>query len=113
ELREEFDFMAASGATPREYGLKVQSHAVLMVTSQLKMRTARDLELSFSGQLLETVTFYRQSDILQQNLDAAGRLFSGLDNRQSDPTRERNGSKYVWTGSHLWECVPANKITDF
>ena len=59
ELREEFDFMAASGATPREYGLKVQSHPVLMVTSRLKMRTARTLALSFSGNLLETVTFHR------------------------------------------------------
>ena len=55
ELREEFDYMAASGATPREYGLKVQSHPVLMVTSRLKMRTARRLALSFSGNLLETV----------------------------------------------------------
>lgn len=49
ELREEFDLMAASGATPRDYGLKVQSHSVLMVTSRLKMRTARSLMLSFSG----------------------------------------------------------------
>ena len=62
ELREEFDFMAASGATPREYGLKVQSHPVLTVTSSIKMRTARDLELSFSGGLSETVNFYRAPD---------------------------------------------------
>ena len=59
ELREEFDLMAASGSTPREYGLKVQSHSILMVTSRLKMRTARNLMLSFSGQLLETVALYR------------------------------------------------------
>ena len=92
ELREEFDFMAASGATPREYGLKVQSHPTLMVTSKLKMRTARDLELSFSGQLLETVTFYREPSILQGNLDAAGRLLLSLGAPQSNPRRRGN----VW-----------------
>lgn len=113
ELREEFDFMAVSGATPREYGLKVQSHPVLMVTSRLKMRTARDLELSFSGQLLETVTFYREPDILQKNLDAAGRFLSTLGKPQPDPSRRRNGSKHVWEGSHLWEGVPANDIIGF
>ena len=85
-LREEFDFMAASGATPREYGLKVQSHPVLIVTSQLKMRTARDLDLSFSGQLLETVTFHREAEILRGNLDAAGRFLSTLGGPESDPT---------------------------
>ena len=47
ELREEFDLMSESGGTPREYGLKVQSHPVLMVTSPLKMRTAKNLMISF------------------------------------------------------------------
>jgi hypothetical protein len=113
ELREEFDFMAASGATPREYGLKVQSHPVLMVTSQLKMRTARDLALSFSGQLLETVTFHREADTLRRNLDAAGRFLSALGKPESDPRKKRNGSEYVWEGSHLWEGVSANEVIDF
>ena len=113
ELREEFDFMAASGATPREYGLKVQSHPTLMVTSKLKMRTARDLELSFSGQLLETVTFHRDHDILQGNLDAARRLILTLGKPQSDPRRRHNGSENVWKGSHLWEFISADQVIDF
>ena len=33
ELREEFDLMVENGGTPRDYGLKVKSHPVLMVTS--------------------------------------------------------------------------------
>src|SRR3546814_2297087 len=67
-------FRSASGATPKDYGLKVQSHPVLMVTSRLKMRTARNLMLSFSGQLLETVSLYRDAGILMQNLDTTARL---------------------------------------
>ena len=112
ELREEFDFMAASGATPREYGLKVQSHPVLMVTSRLKMRTARTLALSFSGNLLETVTFHREPDILERNLDAARRLLARLGKSQSDPQRV-HGREMVWQGSHLWEGVDAADVIDF
>ena len=85
ELREEFDLMAASGATPREYGLKVASHPVLLVTSRLKMRSARNLMLSFSGQLLETVAFPREAGALERNLAAARRLVSSFGAPRCEP----------------------------
>jgi hypothetical protein len=107
ELREEFDFMAASGATPREYGLKVQSHPVLMITSSIKMRTARNLELSFSGGLSETVNFHREPSALQRNLEAARRLVSSIGTPETNPSRVRNGSKQEWKG-YLWNDVPAD-----
>jgi Z1 domain len=112
ELREEFDLMAASGATPRDYGLKVQSHPILMVTSRLKMRTARNLLLSFSGQLLETVAFYRDADVLDHNLSATKRLLETLGRPEVNPQRYRNGTPQQWQGS-LWENVPASDVVDF
>jgi Z1 domain len=112
ELREEFDLMASNGATPREYGLKVQSHPVLMVTSPLKMRSARNLMLSFSGQLLETVTFYREPVTLNRNLGAASRLISGIGKAEVNPERVRNGSKQSWQGS-VWDGVSAADVVDF
>jgi Z1 domain len=112
ELREEFDFMAANGSTPREYGLKVQSHPVLMVTSRLKMRCAKNLMLSFSGELLETVAFYREPDVLARNFAAAQRLVSMLGEPEVDPERVRNGSKQTWKG-YLWDGVPASEVVDF
>jgi len=112
ELREEFDLMAASGSTPREYGLKVQSHSILMVTSQLKMRTARNLMLSFSGQLLETVAFYRDHKILIRNFEVLQLLVSKLPPPQVDPERVRNGSRNKWRG-YLWENIPAAEVLDF
>ncbi|MCK6680984.1 MAG: Z1 domain-containing protein [Thermoanaerobaculia bacterium] len=111
ELREEFDLMVDSGATPRDYGLKVQSHPVLMVTSRLKMRTARNLMLSFSGQLLESVSLFRDSKVLERNLDATRRLFSGLP-APRDPRQPRPDSEHRWQG-YLWEGVPAAEVTDF
>ncbi|SCX93251.1 Z1 domain-containing protein [Nitrosospira sp. Nsp13] len=113
ELREEFDAMAESGATPREYGLKVQSHPILMVTSPLKMRSAKNLQLSFSGELLETVAFYQTPAILKRNLDATDRLVSAMGApSEIDPKRGRDGSEHEWKG-FLWNGVPAETIADF
>ena len=113
ELREEFDNMVAAGATPREYGLRVQSHPVLMVTSRLKMRSAKNLMLSFSGQLLETVALYRTKAVLEQNLATAKQLVSSLGTPEVDPERTRNGSRQKWSGSFLWTHVSASDVIDF
>ena len=112
ELREEFDLMAASGSTPREYGLKVQSHSVLMVTSRLKMRTAKNLMLSFSGQLLETTVLYRDQELLQRNYEALKSLLLDLAVTETNPARTRNGTSSQWQG-YLWKKVPASRVTEF
>ncbi|MFZ1827257.1 MAG: Z1 domain-containing protein [Candidatus Competibacteraceae bacterium] len=78
ELRQEFDLMAESGGTPRDYGLRVQSHPVLMVTSPLKMRSAHSMMLSFSGCILETVALYRDKGPLQRNLAATQAFLNAL-----------------------------------
>ncbi len=112
ELREEFDLMAHSGATPKQYGLKVQSHSVLMVTSRLKMRAAKSLMLSFSGQLLETVVFYKDANVLTKNLEVTKRLLAGLGSPEIDPKRSWQGGEQKWTG-YLWEGVPYQDVADF
>jgi len=114
ELREEFEAMAESGATPREYGLKVQSHPVLMVTSPLKMRSAKNLQLSFSGESLETVALHKDARNLRRNLDATYRLVSAMGTpSESDPKRTRAGSNQEWRGSHLWNGVPTESVAEF
>lgn len=113
ELREEFDMMAQAGATPREYGLKVASHSVLMVTSPLKMRTAKSLWLSFSGQLLETVALPRDHRELEQNLRAATHLVEALGTPDEvNPERVRTDRTDVWQG-YVWKDVDAEDVTDF
>lgn len=113
ELRAEFDLMAASGATPRDYGLKVQSHPVLMVTSRLKMRSARTLRLSFSGQLLETVALFKDVETLQSNLGAMRRLLQLAGEPEVNPQRRRGGEMiHKWKG-YLWSDVPSTYICDF
>jgi hypothetical protein len=113
ELREEFDLMVASGASPREYGLKVQSHSTLMVTSRLKMRTAKTLRLSFSGQLLETVAFYKDKINLQTNFEALKTFLPKLKNPEINPQRSINNLKQSWSGSYLWREVASSDIIEF
>lgn len=113
ELREEFETMVESGSTPRDYGLRVQSHPVLLVTSPLKMRTAKNLQLSFSGELLETVSFHTEGWILDQNLDSTNRLITACGApHESPPKRMRGAKEQSWEG-FLWNDVPAAHVADF
>jgi hypothetical protein len=113
ELCEEFDLMEASGATPRQYGLKVQSHPVLMVTSRLKMRTARNLMLSFSGHSVETVALYRNPGILERNLGALKQLLTRMgEPSEVNPVRSRGDVSQKWEG-YLWDPVAVAEVLDF
>lgn len=113
ELREEFDAMAESGAKPRDYGLRVQSHPVLLVTSPLKMRTAKSLQLSFSGELLETVSMRSDSANLEKNLDATNKLVAACGpGYEKDPKRQRGDTEHSWKG-FLWNEVSSDSIAEF
>ena len=114
ELREEFNAMVESGATPETYGLRVKSHSTLLVTSPLKMRTAKSLQLSFSGELLETVTFHKNETFLNANLKAADKLVAsmGAPSEGRVISRTRDGKVQEWIGS-LWSGRPSDDIADF
>lgn len=112
ELRDEFDYMTDSGQTPKEYGLKVKSHPVLMVTSPLKMRTAKPLYLSFSGDLVETVSFHKDSEVVENNLSAFESLISQLGAAEEIVPQKRKDSVDRWSGAQ-WESVSADLIIKF
>jgi len=113
ELRQEFDLMAESNLTPRQYGLKVQSHSVLMVTSRLKMRSAKTLMLSFSGQILETISLFNDPIALNKNLETTKEFLSKLGTPENNPSRDRDGSKQKWSNTSLWSNVPADDVINF
>jgi hypothetical protein len=112
ELRQEFDNMVAAGATPKQFGLRVKSHSVLTVTSRAKMRNARALQLTYSGDLLQTIVFPNRKDDITANLHAADRFISSL-----GPSMDLNKQRYVpdgqkWNG-HLWRNVSALSVISF
>ncbi|WP_038912971.1 Z1 domain-containing protein [Dickeya zeae] len=113
ELREEFDLMANSGATPREFGLKVQSHSELMVTSQIKMRSAKTLLLSYSGQLMQTISFSKGD--LGKNVEAVRRFVELIGSPTESGELKRSfgdtETTSTWHG-HLWCDKPAQNVID-
>lgn len=114
ELRAEFDDMAERGATPMDYGLKVQSHPVMLVTSPLKMRTSKPLLLSFSGEVLETVSLHTDTKVLDRNLETVNRLIERMGAPVKGPTfpLDRGELKQQHKG-WLWESVPVHHIVEF
>lgn len=114
ELREEFDQMAAAGATPWDYGLKVESHPVLLVTSPLKMRNAKTLSLSYSGSMSQTISYLRDKASQQSNMDATKALLSAVgEPHVRGPVRKRGGAEDAWKRSVLWNDVNAELVLDF
>lgn len=115
ELREEFNLMVASGGTPRDFGLKVQSHPVLMVTSPLKMRTAKSLQLSFSGSAVETVSFPTDKQVISANFKALKNLITAMGEEHNLTVRERQSGEHKTGSSNraYWENISHLDICDF
>lgn len=103
ELRIEFDHMASVGATPKEYGLKVRSHPLMLVTSAVKMRSGTELSLSYAGDISETIIFDTKR-AWEKNLRATNALFRALD----EP--EPGGGK---SGGYLWRDAGVDRILEF
>ncbi len=103
ELRQEFDYMADSGATPEDFGLKVRTHPQgLMITGANKMRTGAKMELSFAGSISETTIFYKDERINQRNFEVTEELLRSL-----GAYIDRENYNYIWKN------IPAEKIIDF
>ncbi len=80
-LRDEVRRMEDAGMTPKNFGLAVRSDlAGLMVTARNKMRSAKDYELNinFSGVVVETKYLYSNKDILLKNYNATEAFLSDL-----------------------------------
>ncbi len=78
ELRREFEHMRAINGTPSDYGLKVRSHPVMMVTSKVKMRHASEVDINFQGAIQETINFYRDPVVIRANFDATEQLLADI-----------------------------------
>jgi hypothetical protein len=104
ELRREFEEMAALGAKPRDFGLRVRtSSARLMVTAANKMRRGVKVTLSYSGDIPETILFDLADSTVQRNFETLEKFTGRLDAIR--PSVSDSGSR-VWTG------IPAAEIVD-
>lgn len=114
QLRKEFLLMCELGGTPANYGQRVKSHPVLMVTSQVKMRHTTVLTCSYQGSISETIVYSRNKNDVESNFTAAHNLVEKIDkncNVYRKPIRESRvkeiPGKYMWTG------VDSEDVLDF
>jgi Z1 domain len=103
ELRREFDYMVSVGASPKAYGLKVRSHPTLMITSATKMKSGTEMQLSYAGEISETILFDKSEDVIRNNAAAVGHLV------------ERLGPPPLGgqTGGYVWKNAKAELVLDF
>lgn len=105
ELLREFEYMAALGKTPQEYGLRVRAHPDgLMITARTKMRNGTDVDITFSQTISESITFETDEEVLRNNLATTERLVSAM----GTPATRR-----APLGTVRWDNVPAHDVLDF
>jgi hypothetical protein len=101
ELRIEFDYMAATGGTPIDYGLRVRTHPDgLQITSSNKLRHGTKMSVSFSGGISETIVFHKNKDITDKNYNMIEKWLEKL------KTPEKAN------GSWRWKHVDGTKIVE-
>ena len=100
ELRGEFDLMAMRGGTPMDYGIRVRSHPVMLVTSQVKMRHGTPVQVSFQDTWMQTVDFLDDGPTMEQNSAAASKIIEAA--RECDPGATK-----------LWRGIPAADVVSF
>lgn len=95
ELLRMLDEMAAVGATPEQFGLRIRTHPDgLMVTAAAKMRHGEKVMLSLAGTLPETLALDTSPRIIHQNYEAASELVESL----GVPPPAVSHESYVWEG---------------
>lgn len=106
EMKNSFDEMVRIGKTPATFGLKIRTHPGLLVTSKLKSRSGIKMQLSYSGDLNQTIMFHKDQTINQKNLDAAKELIqSNVDGK--------DGYKTTDGLSLLWKNFESSHIVNF
>lgn len=105
ELREEFDYMSeVAGSTPEQYALRVRTHpGVLQISASNKIRYATEVEVSWSGRLVETYQLSKDAEVIHANLMVTEKLVSTLD----------EAGMRLKTDCYLWRDVPAEVLYPF
>ena len=93
ELRAEFNDMADRRETPRSYGLRVRTHPGLLVTSAVKMRNSVTIDISYQGNVSETIIFDPSPETVDWNLRETDAFLRGIHDRPI-----RLPGRFVWHG---------------
>lgn len=104
ELRGEFDYMSeVAGSTPEQYALRVRTHpGVLQISASNKIRRAVNVEVSWSGRLVESYQLQKNLSTVLNNLETTEKLINSLPD-----TYISNSNNY------LWKDIPVELLKPF
>lgn len=104
ELRNEFEYMSnVAGSTPEQYALRVRTHpGVLQISASNKIRQAVNVEVSWSGRLVESYQLQKNPNTINNNLNVTKNLINSLS--KSFETRNNH---------FLWKNVNVDLIKPF
>jgi len=112
ELRQDLRDMAAVGATPQEFGLRVRSHPDnLMITARNKMGSGSVVvvDVGLAEQLIETHILKRNDHTLDRHLRLAKKLVDDLGEAGGSPSDGEGDDSHGF----LFKQVHAKHITAF
>ncbi|MDN5308909.1 MAG: hypothetical protein PWP14_303 [Methanolobus sp.] len=104
ELRQDFDYMSnVAGSSPEQYALKVRTHpGVLQISATNKLRSAVNIEVSWSGRLVELYELKKDIIYINNNLENTRTFISKL---PGNFNRLEKG--------YLWYDIPAEYVISF
>ncbi|KZD25693.1 hypothetical protein A4A58_04670 [Tardiphaga robiniae] len=113
ELRESLNSMAMIGATPENYGLRIQAHDIMLVTAQNKMRHGETFQISFQGETkIQTVLFDDGPNNLR-NATAITLFLGNLGEPAPLNVAERVDAALTSTSSRrIWSGVRGSDVAD-
>lgn len=109
ELRERLDHMAMIGATPEQYGLRIRSHDILLVTAPNKMRHSREFQVSFQGEAKIQTVFFNDQATNQRNAIAATGF---LDRIGPAAEPEKQSGLKSSERRRVWKSVPGAEVAN-
>jgi len=116
DLRAQLDYMAEIKAEPQEFLLRLQSHQNLLITSQNKMRSARQFKVNYSNELIQTTVFpINDQEFYKNNYLATRNLIESIDKSCTrNPDVDMRISRGNLTHKHYyWTNVGAKSIIEF
>ncbi|SHH56727.1 Z1 domain-containing protein [Sporobacter termitidis DSM 10068] len=117
ELRSELFDMDQRGSTPKDYGLKVQTHSELFIAAKNKMQAAYEMQDDYSNSVSETTKFELDEDFFRDNQSAVDHFIRQLGTPDNEYLRKKRPSKYAKVANmpkhYFWDHVDGFSICSF
>jgi hypothetical protein len=110
DLRSQFAHMQLTGATPKEYGLRVESHSIMNVTADNKQRHAGQRASSYAGEGKIQTVLFRDGPIVGANAVLVDDFLASLGSGEESPLRP--GSSGSRAGGVLWRGVSGQAVAE-